>query len=282
LTTDSIRARRHPLAILAVWAWQASLAWLASWPAASLVRAAYGNDPRGDGVLWAPGSHALLDFLWRDAHGVSAVARGAALVLVAGAFGGLVPMTALTVAIAGTRTPPGGGLSDRMAAGWCALPAMTFLLVVVTVAQAFALGAGVFAGELAEGWTHIRLGEAHAQELGVTLGLPFLALATAIGVTHDLARAAVVRHALGGMRALVLGATEFVAAPISLGWSWAWRAMASLVPVLVVGGAADRLGGRGGPALVLLALLHQGVALGRVALRASWLARAVRRVAGGG
>jgi hypothetical protein len=207
------------------------------------------------------------------------VVRGAAWVLVAGALAGLVPMTALTVAIADPDHATKVRYARRMGAGWRALPAMTLLLVVVTMAQVCTLGAGVFVGELAEGWTRTGLGEAHAQQLGASLGLPFLALSTAMGVTHDLARAAVVCRATGGMRALVVAATEFLAAPVSLGWSWAWRAMASLALIAAVGKVADRLGGLGGLALVALALLHQMVVLGRVALRASWLAAALRRLA---
>jgi hypothetical protein len=277
---DAIRARRRPLAILGVWAWQTALASFASWPAASLVRATYGNDPRGDGVLWTPGSHALLDFLWREAHGVSAALRGAAWVLLVGAVAGVVPLAALMVAIAGAGGAPGGRSGRGIAETLRVLPAMTLLLFVMTAGQALALGAGAFAGELAEGWTLTGLGEARAQQLGLALGSPFLVLAVAIGVTHDLARAAVVRGASGGMRALVLGVAEFGAAPVSLGWSWGWRAAGALVPVIVVGAVAGRLGARGGAALVLLALLHQGVVLGRVALRASWLAAALRRVRG--
>ena len=276
---DPIRARRRPLAILGVWAWQSALASLVSWPAASLVRATYGNDPRGDGALWTPGSHALLDFLWREGHGVSAEVRGAAAILVLGAVAGLAPLAALMVAMARAGEAPRAA-GHRIAETLRALPAITLLLVVMTTAQALAVGAGIFAGELAEGWTHTGLGEAHAQELGLALGLPFLVLVIAIGVTHDLARAAVVRGARGGMRALAVGATEFGAAPVSLGWSWAWRALAALAPVIVVGVVAGRLGGQGGIALAIVAILHQGVVLGRVALRASWLAAALRRVPG--
>jgi len=276
--TEAMRARRHPLAVLGVWAWQTALAWFAGWPAASLVRAAYGDDPRGDAVLWAPGSHALLDFLWHDAHGASAAVREAAAVLAAGAVAGLVPMATLMAIIAGTGRAPSVGFARGVGEALRALPAMTLLLVVVTMTQAFTLCAGAFAGELAESWTHAALGEARAQELAAVLCFPFLILAAAIGVTHDLARAAVVRQAVGGMRALVVGATEFWTAPFSLGWSWGWRATAALAPVLVVGEAANRLGGRGGATLVLLALLHQAVVLGRVALRASWLATALRHV----
>jgi|HubBroStandDraft_6_1064221.scaffolds.fasta_scaffold42818_2 hypothetical protein len=277
---DAIRARRRPVAILGVWAWQTALAWFASWPAASLVQAAYGSDPRGDGVLWMPGSHALLDFLWREAHGVSAALRGAAYVLLVGAVAGLVPLAALMVAMAAAGAAPGGRRGHGIAETLRVLPAMTLLLFVMTAGQALALGAGAFAGQLAEGWTLTGLGEARAQQLGLALGVPFLVLAVAIGVTHDLARAALVRGASGGMRALALGVAEFGAAPMSLAWSWAWRAAGGLVPVIVVGAVAGRLGARGGAALLLLALLHQGVVLGRVALRASWLAAALRRMPG--
>jgi hypothetical protein len=41
---------------------------------------------------------------------------------------------------------------------------------------------------------------------------------------------------------------------------------------------AARLGGRGGGALVALLLVHQLVLFARVALRASWLAKAARAV----
>jgi hypothetical protein len=275
---ETIRARRHPLAILGVWAWQTVVAWFAGWPAACLVRAAYGNDPRGDAPLWLPGSDALLDFLWRDWHGVSAAARAAAVVLVTGAVAGLVPMAALMVAIAGAGEGPKVGFARGVGDALRAVPAMLLLLVTVTAAQALVVGAGALAGAVAETLTHAALGEAHAQELSAALCLPFLALAAAIGVTHDLARAAVVSRAAGGMRALVVGAKEFAAAPVSLGWSWAWRAIAALAPVIVAGAAASRLGGRGGAALLLLALLHQAAVLARVALRASWLATALRRV----
>jgi hypothetical protein len=275
-----MRARHHPRAILGVWAWQAAVASLASWPAASLVRAAYGNDPRGDSVLWTPGSHALLDFLWREAHGISAVVRGAAVVLLASAVAGLVPTAALMVAIAGAEAPKEVSFSRAVRDGVRAFPALMLLLVVVTVAQTIAVGAGVLAGDLTAGWTHAGLGEAHAQGLGAVVSLPFLVLAAAIGVTHDLARAAVVRRSVSGMRALAAGAFEFAAAPVSLGWSWGWRAVVALALIAVVAPFAGHLGGRGGAALVLLAVLHQTVVLGRVALRASWLATALRHAPG--
>jgi hypothetical protein len=276
--TGPMRARHHPLAILSVWAWQSALAWLASWPAASLVRAAYGNDPRGDSVLWTSGSHALLDFLWREAHGASVVVRGAAVVVLASAVAGLVPTAALMVAMARTQEAPRVTFARAVGDGLRALPALVLLLVVVTLAEAVAAGAGLLAGELTEGFAHAGLGEAHAEELGAVVSLPFLLITAAIGVTHDLARATVVVRSTSAMRALAAGAFEFAAAPLALGWSWGWRAVLALALIALVAPVSGHLGGRGGAALVLLALVHQAVILGRVALRASWLATALRHV----
>src|SRR5260221_8918144 len=97
---------------------------------------------------------------------------------------------------------------------------------------------------------------------------------------HDLARRAVVRFRLSAFRALALATRSFRRTPASLCWSWGWRALVSLAPVAAAAALAEGIGGRGGIALVVLALVHQAVVLARVALRASWLARAVRVVDG--
>jgi hypothetical protein len=62
--------------------------------------------------------------------------------------------------------------------------------------------------------------------------------------------------------------------------SLAWVARAAAGAALIAIGylATQSLGGHGGVALVALFMLHQGIVLGRVALRASWLARALALV----
>ena len=55
LTTDGMRARRHPRAVVGLWAWETGLASLASASAAALVGVTWGKGPGGDGVLWKPG-----------------------------------------------------------------------------------------------------------------------------------------------------------------------------------------------------------------------------------
>jgi hypothetical protein len=279
VTNGAMCARRHPWAIAGMWAWQTSFALIASWPAASLVRAAYGGDPRGDAALWDAGGHALLDLLWHDAHGVSVVGRAAALTLAFALVAGLVPLAALMVAMAyAGRDRRRAGLSRSIAAALRAFGAFVVLLLVFGVAEALVAGAGVGAARLAERATHASLGEASAQLVAAALGVLFLAGASAVGVAHDLARAAVVRFQVSGLRGALLGARAFRAAPVRMWWSWAWRAAAAAAPVAAVAAAATGMGGRGGIALVLLAALHQAVVLSRVALRASWLGRALRSV----
>jgi hypothetical protein len=279
LRNDAMRARRHPWALASLWGWQAALALLASWPAAAFVGAAYGVPPRRDAPLWDPGGHALLDFLRHGAQGLAPVRAAAEIAIVLGATVGLLPMAAVMVAMAHATT-------DRRAAGFArsmggaarAMPSLLWLLVVLSVAQAATLGIGFLVAGAAQAWVHDSWGEARAQRMGVSIALVFVAVASGLGVVHDLARAAVVCARANGLRALVLGARAFGRAPLPLWWSWAWRALASLAPVIAAAAVATRIGGRGGAELVLLALLHQSVVLTRVALRASWLAEALRSV----
>jgi hypothetical protein len=280
LTTASMSARRHPRAVLAVWAWESVLALLASWPAASLVRAVYGSDPRGDAPLWTPGGHALLDFVLHEEHGLRGVTTGAILVLVIGAVAGLLPMTALMTSIAyATRDRRAVGFVRSVTEGLRHFRPMLVLLVIASVAQALVVGLGAAAGSLVESWAH-GMGEARAGQLeGLVLAL-FLLGASAVGVAHDLARAAVVRFDVRGVRGVMLGVRTLRLSPLPLWWSWAWRGLASVAPVVAVAAVAGRLGGDGAVAFVFLLVLHQSVVLARVALRASWLAKALRAVDG--
>jgi hypothetical protein len=140
-----------------------------------------------------------------------------------------------------------------------ALPALLLLFVIVGAAQGASLGVGFLVFKGIEMWFETSLGDANAQRLGVAV----------VVQTRARARA---------LRALAAGARAFASAPLSMWWSWAWRALAALAPVAAVAAVATRIGGRGGALLVLLAALHQGVVLSRVALRLSWLARALRAV----
>jgi hypothetical protein len=281
LTTSSMRARRSPRAIAGLWLWQTGLALLASLPAAGLARAAWSGDPEGDGPLWAPGAHALLDWLWHDVHGVRAVLGAAEAILLVGAVLGLIPSAALMFEMAYvTRGRTRAGIVRSLAGAMRAWPSMLLLFVLAGLAQATILGLGAGLGHLAELSAHGGLGEARAEQIEGTVLLLVVAVASAVGVAADLGRAAIVRFEVRGLRAFVLGMRTLRRSPASLWWSWAWRALAGIVLIVIGGVVAGRLGGRGGFALLVLALLHQAVVVSRIALRASWLARALRAVDG--
>jgi hypothetical protein len=281
LATSSIHARSRPRAVIGIWMWESALSLVGSLPAVALARAAYGHHPAGDAPLWDPGALPLLGLLSREANGVRAATTTAAVVLLLGAVAGLVPLAALMISIS-TATREGrriGGARTVEAALRVFRP-LAILLVVVGVGQGVVVATAFLLGEGAQSWATQSLGEARAQQLAIGLGAAVLLGAIALGVMHDLARAAVIRFELGAMKALVVGASALRAAPIAVSWSWGWRSLASIAPIVAVALLADRIGGRGGIALLILAALHQSVVVSRVALRASWLAKAIRTVDG--
>jgi hypothetical protein len=273
------RARNHPWAIAGLWAWQTALALGASWPATSLAQAFFGASPRGDAELWAPGGYALIDSLWHGARALAPTAAAAKAVLLVGTVAGLLPMAASMSAMAyEARHHRHAGFVRSMTRALGAMPALLLLLVLVDAAQAGAIGLGLLAAKSSETWFEGSLGDARAERLGVALASVFVLAASGMGVVHDLARAVVVRSRTRALRALARAWHTFGRAPLSIWWSWAWRTLTAMVPVLAVAAVATRIGGRGGMPLFLLAMLHQGVVLSRVAIHLSWLASALRAV----
>jgi hypothetical protein len=257
-----------------MWAWQAVMALLAAWPAASLVRAAYAGDPRGDAALWEPGGLALLDLIWHALGAATATADGALLVVLVTTIAGWVPLAALMVALA----RPHGRTSTPLVfyKALRVLPTFVKCALLVLAAQGATVGTGAFLAQLAQGWTRPHYGEAPAQLLEIAIFVPFGLAALGLGVGHDLARATIVVRGADVVTGLVEGFRLLRASPLALAGAWAWRAAASLVPVAMAALVAGRLGGRGGAALATVTLAHQGAAFTRVALRASWLACALR------
>ncbi len=278
LGASSIRARARPRAVLGVWAWESTLALVGSWPAVTLARAAYGRHPNGDAMLWDPGALPLLGMLSREANGTRAATGAATAVLVLGVLAGLIPLAAMMVSI-GNATREGRRIGAARAVGGALGVSRPFgrMLLVVTIGQGLVAATAVLLDEVVESWMHASLGEALAQQLAFALAATVMLAAVALGVVHDLARAAVVRFELEAMSALTVGARTLRHAPFAVTWSRGWRTLASAAPVAAVALLADRVGGRGGIALVVLAALHQAVVLARVALHASWLAKALLR-----
>ncbi len=267
------RARAHLRAISAMCAWQAAMALLAAWPAASLVRTAYASDPRGDAALWEPGGLALLDLLWHAMGAATATADGALLLLIVTAVAGWVPLAALMVAL----SRPHGRTSAPLVfyKALRVLPAFAKCALLVLAAQAATLGAGAFLGQLAQGWTRPHYGEAPAQLLEIAAFVPFSLVALGLGLGHDLARATIVVRGADTVTGLVEGFRLLRRSPVLLSGAWAWRAVGSLVPIGAAAWVASHLG-RGTAALLAVTVAHQAAAFLRVVLRASWLACGLR------
>jgi hypothetical protein len=274
-----VRARRCPGAIAAMWGWQTALGLVVAWPAASVVARAFGGDSRGDAALWEAGGHPLLALLERHSHVIVAELTFAGIALLFAAVAGLLPMAALMVVLVERSGGCKRAAAYAAARAVGAFPALAVLLFVAVLAQAAAAGLGYLLAKLVELFAASALSEARAGTIEVLVVVPVALVMGALAIVHDLARAAAVRFRLGAARATSLAAQALRRAPWSTVWGWSWREGASLC--VVIGGSlvAGALGGRRGLALVVLTVAHQATIAARVALRASWLAKALRTVA---
>jgi uncharacterized membrane protein (GlpM family) len=276
LPNAAMRARRCPGAIAVLWAWEAALGAALAWPFASIVRAAYGSHPRADAVLWDRGGLPLVDLLTRRLPELGALVAHAVTVTLFAAIAGLLPAAGLLATVAFATKRGMAAARTAIQASVVAFVPCAILLAVTLVLQAsLVVSAATIAGLAREGFSPT-LGDVKADVVGASLlGLGLLLVALA-GVTQDIARAAVVRFGSGAGDALRLAVRAVAPASIVLFWSWGWRALASLVPVAFGALLAERIGGRGGVALVAMFVIHQVIVAARVALRASWLAKAMR------
>jgi len=282
LPNHAMRARRCVAPVAALWAWDAALGAALAWPFVSIVRAAYGAHPHADGVLWDPGALPLLDLLVRRLPALGSLIAHSAVVTIFALALGLLPSAAILVCVGfATRDAKTPGLRRALPLAVAATGPFALLLVITLVLQGTIVAAAATAASLANQGVSPKYGDIWAQTIAlVVLAAGLLATAFA-GVVEDVARASVVRFGVGAGAALRAALTTVRRAPLTLFWSWAWRALSSLVPVAFGALLAGRVGGRGGTALVVLGVIHQLVIAVRAALRASWLARAMRAVDAG-
>jgi hypothetical protein len=279
LSRRSVLARRRPLAIVALWAWEAALGVVLGAAFASVASGAYGRHPDADAPLFAPGGLALLD-LARHSLAARGPLLGELLVVVAVArLLGLLPSAAVFAELLYvTRERHAPRMRDALALGVRALPASFTLEILTLAVESAVVAVGVAVAAAASSSATTSFGARGGDVLVAGLALLVLAAATVVGVVGDLARAAVVRWDAGALVAGARGVESFLARPLTLTWSYAWRGAASWVPVAIGAWLAGRVGGRGGVALVVLAGFHQLVVAVRVAIRASWMAQALRAI----
>lgn len=279
LGNASIRARRRPRAVLFVWLYELLVGVMLAAPIASYVKSVYGGHPDGDAPLYASGGFELLSFVADARHALSGFLSYGALVLLVFYIFSVVPLALLLMSVAHTtadlRAPPLRHLWPRVVPS---IPPLLALLAVMTIATGLLAAIAIFAGSRIASALAESMGDARSDQIGFAATLVFLVGAASAGVVHDLARAAVVRFRQTAWGALKTGARTFARRPTRLLWSWMWRSGASLVPVIAAAAVSTQVSARSGLALFALFLLHQAVILARVALRASWLAKAMRSV----
>jgi hypothetical protein len=276
LPNHAMRARRCSRAVAALWVWEVLAGVATAWPVVAVVRSVYGSHPHADAILWEPGGLALLDLLVRSLPLSGALLAHLAVVAIFVAFIGVLLASALFVCI-GFGDPDGGspGLRRALLASLPAFGPSAAIFATALVFEASLAAASLTLAGLAATGFERSLGDVAADGVALSLVGVCAAAAAVAGVLQDVARAAIVRTGTGvreGVR------TALRALSTSLIWSWGWRAVASVVPIGFGALLAERLGGRGGFSLTLLFAVHQAVILARTALRASWLARAMRAV----
>ncbi len=300
LLPDAIRARRRPFAILSVYLAELAWALLVATPVHAWARRVWGAHPDGDAVLWMPDGRDLLVWFGQEDAALGIVSRVVMVLIVVSAIAMQVPLGALIASLAFERGGEAGAVDARRSPRWQAalrvgigafMP-LAGVLVLGSIAAVIVLGlGGLAAGAIDHGLAE-RLGDARSFQLRIVTLALFGLVAAGIGVIIDLARAAIARDvglavvkgtSASGWRTLVRGLrVAFTIARRRIGaatLAWGWRALLSLGLIALGAAASQALGGKGGGTLVLLWLTHQAIILSRVALRASWLARALAFVA---
>lgn len=279
LSTESMRARRRPFAVLAFGAFHVLAGLAIGWPAARTIASVYENHPRGDAPLFEDGGFALVRTLMENESSLRALTSFTLVVLVAASLLGLVPIISIYASLAHTtpdvKTPRARHLAPFIASTYGSFAALWFgAWVLKVIALAIAM---TVSGALSEGLDD-SMGDVTADKLALAGGLLVALLVPLIEVLQDLTRAALVRYNTGLLTALRFAFRTFRRGGARAFFSYGWRALAGLAPIVLVGTFASRFGGKGGAALLALFLLHQSVIFARAALRASWFARALRAV----
>lgn len=292
---EAMRARRRPLAVLAVFGLELVWSLVVATPAHAWARAAWGAHPDGDGVLWTPGGGDLLAWLADEGPGRVVVVRTTLALVALGVVLAQAPLGALLASLAFGREQDGKrplGAAQAAALAMRAFVPLGTLFVIASIVQAVALVGFALSGVAFASALSSRLGDGGAFAVRVVVtGLGVVA-AGAVGAVVDVGRAAAVQavaldgaaprneeeSAIPRRSPSVVGLRAIWASrgrPLRTAMlAWAWRAALGLALVGAGAMAADGLGGRAGGALALLVLAHQLVVLGRTSLRASWLARA--------
>jgi hypothetical protein len=232
-------------------------------------------------VLFDDGGWALLALRAPWQHVQPGVSNLVVLVVASGAVFGLVPLSALLTSISHAtpdmRAPRARHLAPYIVATF---PTLLYLLALGTALELALLGLSMWAFGATREALQPKYGDSRADQIAVLAGLGALLVTSVVSVVHDLARAAAARFRGTTWRSVRAALVTMRRGFFRVWWSWAWRALASALLVVVVAWLVPRFGSHSSTTkgVLVIAIIHQTVALARSGLRASWLARALRAV----
>lgn len=247
------------------------LAWSA--PIAAVVGGVTGAYPRSDAEIFDPGGVMLLEAARRLGAQLAAIGTAwSAITILAVPIGVVV----LGFAIALLATPGRARPVWAFARAVRSFPTLAVVGLVALLADLVA-GALIMIGGGAlvrNSWP-----QPPARDIAgfALIGCALLAV-VAVGVLHDLARAAAVVGPSRAHLALRAALRTVHRSPARTAWAYAWRALVGLAAVVAAAWLGIVIGTRGAPALAASAFVHQlGLAL-MGWMRLSWLAAAVKLV----
>jgi hypothetical protein len=278
LENHEIQLRRRPGVIAVVWAARLIGAWIVALPVTQLFESSgIGDFPRGDALLFEPGGALLVETLRKGGGALPATLRDSLLLLLLVMFASLLPLALLLVALV-----HGGRLDRRewLVRAFEHLPPLILLAGAVLLVQSIALGAAAVVAAAARAILYQRLDERSADLITVALFLGGALFVLALGILHDLARAAAVRHRSRATSAIKAGYRALRRRPLAALSGWLVPALWSVAALAAGAILVGRIGVEESGEWRVLAVLgvHQLVMLGLVALRAVWLARALALV----
>jgi hypothetical protein len=264
-------------AVLLVWLFRVGAGLAISAPTARTIGAFIPPAfPAGDAALFEPGGLYLVEAvrLGGRALGLSLEGSGFAFLLLA-----VVASFPLAIALAGLLHPDASfaSLAGRAAA---AMPSLIVLGGAVTLLSTIGIGivaAGV--GGLS-GSLDSLMDEPFSDVCVWFAALVTLLPIVGIGLVHDLARAAVIRHETRAKGALIaaLGVVRRLPRRVIFGWLWPAVASAGLVALAAALSGAIDVSRPGAVRVAGVFSIHQATVLGLVVLRLAWLGAALRLV----
>lgn len=277
-----VRARRRPRAVAATFAYVLVTSYLVAMPIHAWAKRVWGAHPVGDELLFRPDGRALLTWIGEGDAAIAVVLSSSFMLLLAAVVLGNIVLGALVAALATTD----GRRTDPIRVGFAAFIPVFGTSIAAGALQAMLVAGGMYAGAAAAHFCEPRYGDATGFQARVVAIALFVVLAALVGIVADVARVAIARDVavsetrVSALRRIGAGAREAIGLarrrPGRLLLEWAARAVPSFALFALGFSVGGWVGGRGGAALAALFVAHQLVVVGRVALRASWLAGILR------